>query len=187
MANFWSKAMQVPQAPQSPGMYHPSPTYQQQYAPSPVNPQYPPQGYQQQAVAPENPFPQLPPNLAVQAGRQSAQDTQAGLVARQQGYINKPPSWVQNQATERCPECQGINFARSGGAEGTYGKKRRTTVGMVDYGHCFDCGFTLNGSVPLSDAQLGNAHNHMHTTGEVAATRQPHGMKNFFTIQGRIR
>ncbi len=141
-------------------------------------------------AAPAQPAPQQPQSYAQQQGLaigsyEQSHLNQAGQIAAQQGFIKKPPTWVQKQPTETCPECHGVNFSRHGQGEGTYGKRKQTTVGEVDYGRCFDCNFTLNGGRQMSDGQVGNAHTHgvMNTNAAVSATRQPHGLKNFYTIK----
>lgn len=158
--SFWDKALGTPvrQAPAA------QPHWSQ------------PQPYQQ-------PQQGIPQGLAVGAYERATD--QAGLLAAQQGFIQRPPEWVRSQPTDHCPECDGVNFARHGQGEGTYGKLRTTSVGLVEFGHCFDCGFTLNGGHPMSDGQIGNAHSHgaLSTGAVVQATRQPHGMQNFFEIK----
>ena len=190
MATFWDRALGNPAAPRV------TPAQQPGWV-APQQPQMPPQGYPQQQgylqqgytpQAPQQPGSGLPPQfqgLALQPSRNSQQDQQAGYVAATQGYIRKPPEWVKNQSSERCPECNGVNFARHGDSEGSYGKLRRTKVGAVEFGHCFDCGYTMNGGNPMSDAQIGNAHSKgiTNNTGMIKATRQPHGMRNFFEIK----
>ena len=195
MTSFWDRAMGNParpnvtpsaqpgwiapgqpqQAPQGYPQQHPG--YQQGYGQ-----QQPQQGYQD---PPQGGLPQGFNGLALQPSRMNQADQQAGYTAATQGYIRKPPDWMKNQATEHCPECAGVNFARHGQGEGTYGKLRRTTAGAVEFGHCFDCGYTMNGGNPMSDAQIGNAHSHgmANPATTVKATRQPHGLKNFYVIQ----
>jgi len=190
--SFWDRALGTPARPNV------APAPQPGWV-APQRPQMPPQGYppQQQGYqqgyqqpypqqAPQGPGSGLPPQfqgLAIQPTK-NAEDQQAGYTAATQGYIRKPPDWVRNQASERCPECNGVNFARHGQGEGTYGKLRRTTAGAVEFGHCFDCGYTMNGGNPMSDAQIGNSHSHglSNSSGTVKATRQPHGLKNFYVI-----
>jgi hypothetical protein len=132
----------------------------------------------------QQPAPQgMPQGLATGSYERATDD--AGQVAAVQGFIKKPPEWVTKQPQDTCPECGGVNFALHGDSEGTYGKLRRTSVGQVEFGHCFDCGYTENGGHPQSDSQIGNSHSHgaINNGGSVERTRQPHGMQNFFEIK----
>ena len=157
--SFWDKALSAP--------------VQRRAAPVPV--QHP--GYQPQQPSPHQ-------GLAV--GHYQHGVDEAGRTAAEQGYITKPPKWVQKQPTDHCPECDGVNFALHGDGEGTYGQElvsKNEKGGRYLFGHCFDCGYRLNGRT-LSDAQVGNAHAHGLGTGAVQATRQPHSLgQNFFEIR----
>lgn len=181
MSNFWSKAMGVPAQPAPAST--PTGPVQPWWSNEPAQPpQRPPQGYQQQQA----PGGYDPRSLAVQPARGNPDDDRAGQLAAERGYISRPPDWVKKQATERCPECGGVNFARHGDSEGSYGKLRRTSAGAVEFGHCFDCGYAMNGGNPMSDAQIGNTHSHgaLGKGGQVHATRQSHSLgSNFFEIK----
>lgn len=176
-ASFWQRAMNVPQPPRQPAAYQPQP--QQPYP-----------GYNGSPAAPQQPAPayqgyQVPEGLAA-APPAHVQD-QSGAIAAQQGYIRKPPGWVQTQPGDRCPNCGGVNFVFSGGEEGTAGMKRRTKAGEVRFGHCFDCAYTMNGSMPLSSAQVGNFGSVGLGGGRTVATRQSHSLgQNFYRIEGKI-
>jgi hypothetical protein len=168
MTNFWSRAMGTPVAPAAPSL--PSTPGQQQWWNS----------GQQPAVQPG-----IPQGLAVGPQRQANTELEKFYA---QGYNDKSmPEWMKSQPTDHCPECGGVNFALHGQGEGTYGKNLvspNPNAGVYQYGHCFDCNFTLNGR-RMSDSQIGNAHTHgaLSVGGSIQATRQPHGAKNFFEIK----
>lgn len=180
-ASFWQKAQGIrPQYPAAP----PPPAYT-----APGYPQAP--QYQQPQYAPQQPAPQgyqSPEGLAV-GGYARAAD-QAGQLAAQQGYIKKPPQWMQDQPYDKCPQCGGVNFAihgeSVGASTGAYGKRhlidKNPNAVPFQFARCFDCGYASNGRAQ-SDSQIGNAANHsINSGGAVQATRQAHGLRNFFQI-----
>ena len=172
MSSFWQRAMGVPPQPQQP--------VQQPYW---NTPQSAPAAPQQQPQAPQGYQP--PHGLAV-APPAASQD-QVAPVILQQGYLKRPPGWIKSQPGDRCPNCDGTSFVFSGDGEGTSGMKRRTQAGEVDYGRCFECGYTLNGGRSLSAGQIGNVGMKGIGGGNTSPTRQgQQGAKNFYKIEGRI-
>lgn len=154
--NFWAKAMgQVPPRPaQAPAPYWSAP---QQPAQAPQTPAAPP-GYQ------------VPGGLAANApGGASASEAAAIATAQNQGYIKRPPEWVQKQPSDRCPQCGGNSFVKS----------------QTLANRCFDCAYVEGRPDRNSEGQVGNAMTHgiSGKGASVASTRQPHGMKNFGIIK----
>lgn len=94
--------------------------------------------------------------LAVQ--QYQPQMTEEQQLRQQQGYAKRAPEWVKRQPTDRCPECDGVNYAQLGGGE-NYGG----TVHGVVFKRCFDCGYSNKGvrnalsGVPSSGAVVGAA------------------------------
>lgn len=156
MANdFWSRALGAPAAPRVP------------QAPSaPAYPGYPPQGAPQPAPAPYGGF-QNQHGYAIDVPAQQEEDQRTAASILTEGYLQKPPKWIQQQANDRCPECDSANYAQQSGsgASGQYGGTIR--VGGVDsrvsefvYKRCFNCGYaTTHGTL--------NENQGLHGTGPV--------------------
>lgn len=166
--NFWQRAFNVqqPQAPAQQPHWNTPPA-----APAASQPHAVPPGYQN------------PQGLAVAPAR-GAQDQEVAIRIANQGYLKRPPGWVRSQPTDRCPNCEGVNFVYSGDTEGSAGQMRMTKHGPVRFGHCFDCGYRENGGHPLSDAQVGNFGSKGLGAGSTVATRQgQQRLKNFYEIK----
>ncbi len=110
----------------------------------------------------------------------------AQLIGRilEEGYIRKPPKWVQNQPTDRCPECEGPNFVQMSGygKDGVYGGSINTARGPMVFKRCWNCGFSTTG--PRTEAMEG-ARNAGSGPVQGAARQTAEGgaqLQNFGTI-----
>jgi hypothetical protein len=169
MSNFWERALGGGQpAPQPPPQQPAQRPWWQEQAPPPPQPQ---QAVHGGYAAP--PPPQQP-QLAVQNYRQ-ADDALADHIANN-GYMQVPPQWVQHQPTDRCPNCQSVNYGQISGAgpNGQYGGLvtiggKGTSQQAIEFKRCFDCGYTPYRG--LSDSQVAN-QTRLKQQGATAATRQ---------------
>lgn len=137
MANdFWSRAINgVPAAPQpSAPSYAPPGAY-----PPPSTPQQPP--------APQHGF-QNQHGYAVDIPVQAQQEAETAQHILNEGFLQTPPKWIQNQAQDRCPECNSANYAQQSGMgdTGRYGGTIRvggnkTAVTEFVFKRCFNCGY----------------------------------------------
>jgi hypothetical protein len=121
-----------------------------------------------------SPQPSLPQSLAVTNYRQADQAMESRIA--NDGYLHQPPKWVREQATDRCPNCNGVNYAQVSGSGGSgqygglvsIGGKGSAQQALV-FKRCFDCGFSPYRG--LSDAQTANRARMPHG-GAATATRQ---------------
>jgi hypothetical protein len=141
MAEFWTRKLAGPatQVPVTPG---PRAWWREETTPAPAPPGY-----------------DSPRGLAVRNYRAADQAVESRIA--QDGYLNSPPKWVQAQATDRCPNCDGVNFAQMSGfgESGSYGGLvtvggRGTNQQTFAFKRCFDCGFSPYRG--LSDSQVAN-------------------------------
>jgi hypothetical protein len=63
-----------------------------------------------------------------------------------EGFIAQPPEWVRQQSHDRCPQCNGANYALISGAgqSGQYGGRVRIGGSQVEFRRCFNCGFSAS-------------------------------------------
>lgn len=171
--SYWDTVLGTPSAPRTapvpvgpynqPINYQPTP---QQYA------QPAPQGYQNQhgyAI-----------DFVQQQGAEMAQHI------LEEGFIKQPPSWIRQQAHDRCPNCNGANFAQlsGAGASGQYGGQvNMGKMGRHTFKRCFNCGYSA------SDIHQGamNQYTGQHSNGPVVghARQTPTGgasIRNFGEI-----
>jgi hypothetical protein len=146
--NFWTKHANGVPTPPAP------PAYPGQYSNVPV-PQAPAPAWQ---------------GLAVQQPGQQENSLAQQIAGT--GFIRKPPEWVQQQPTEYCPGCGGVNYAFIG--NNTYGSNtvlvaKDGTVKEFQHRRCFDCGFTAAGS-PRQQLGAGQGHSSAPVAGQA---RQP--------------
>lgn len=145
MTSFWSKALGTPSSPA------PRPHWN-----APQTPSAAPQGGGAYGGY------QAPQGLAVAAP--SAAVDRAGELAAQQGYIKRPPEWMQRQPTDRCPQCGGVNFHQMTGTSAAP--------------QCYDCGY-----LPGRGFQPHAGDLTVRQPGNVQATRQAHSLGQNF---GRV-
>lgn len=136
MSNFWDRAINGPAAVPQPSA--------PRYAPPGA---YPPVSTPQSAPAPQHGF-QNRQGYAVDVSPQAQQQAEVAQQILDEGFLQTPPKWVQNQAQDRCPECNSANFAQQSGAgdTGRYGGTIRvggnkTAVTEFVYKRCFNCGY----------------------------------------------
>ena len=126
MSGFWDRALGGGR-PAAPGRA-PMPAEQS----APPQQQYQQPAYQQHGYALDAP-------TAAQANEQAAVQH-----ARDEGFISKPPKWIQQQASEHCPQCGGPRYAYIGGseyAENTMLVSKDGTVKNIQHRRCFDCNY----------------------------------------------
>lgn len=149
--SFWSRKLNGPQinpaVPAQPPMQSPQGAWWQ----PPAQPQGQP-GYVPGQPAQD---PALQGLAVQQYNRGMTEDQQ---LRAQRGYAKRAPEWVKRQPTDRCPECDGVNYCQMGGGE-NYGG---TVHGQI-FLRCFDCGYSNKGvrnalsGVPSTGAVVGNA------------------------------
>jgi hypothetical protein len=145
--SYWDRVLNDPEQPQ-----------QQQPRPSPV-PAGPQRAWWRPSERPQpEPVPQQVayddpsyyPNPHGYAVNPTNVGKDAQLIGRilEEGYIRKPPKWVQQQPTDRCPECDSPNYAQlSGyGKDGVYGGTIRTKNGPLIFMRCWNCGYSTTGA-----------------------------------------
>jgi len=144
-SSFWDRAINGPSAPRAPQPSAPS------YGPGPGYPHAaPPQtapalqhGYQNQQ------------GYAIDVPPQAQQQAEVASHILNEGFLQTPPKWIQNQAQDRCPECNSGNYAQQSGAgdTGRYGGTIRvggnkTGVTEFVFKRCFNCGYaTTHGTL----------------------------------------
>lgn len=109
-----------------------------------------------------------------------------------EGFIRKPPKWVQYQPTDRCPECDSPNYVQMSGygKDGVYGGIIRADHGNITFKRCWNCGYSTTGvrteaiegaRTTNSSAPMGGA---ARQTAEGGMRLQNFGETDFTSIRG---
>jgi hypothetical protein len=141
--SYWDRVLGRPEAPQQPAPQQAPPPGQAWWRPSPQ-----PEPVPQQQMAYDDPALYANPHGYAVNPTNVGKDAQ--LIGRilEEGFIRKPPKWVQYQPTDRCPECDGPNYVQMSGygKDGVYGGTVNTERGPMVFKRCWNCGYTTTGA-----------------------------------------